>query len=801
MGETAAMPFSVPLAIRVEDAELSDKERGLRIVVWSSVYRSDSGPAAQVDVQDLLTVVPGTNFDTVAPLRVDAVLPSDGGTAANPWPADAYLWFGAHVFAPSADGPLVGARAGTASLSMRDLRDRVVVGGNTVLMKLRLSQMGLEGVYHKMSIRVLSVLGSASETVRQWVCNEVVGPEDFVHALMPHHNDMLAQYVRVMMFPFTDEAESRGLGFRPSHQAITPIHAPIWEANVPVPQWAFWMQTGDRISDDQADNLRIMLRAAFDITLARHNWPGGENAFVRLVKDQLRERGSAYDDTYTFACAVMIDTCALFATQLYYKYDETYIVKRHWFKAPDVTRADVESYHDAAAMRGGDCEDLASLIHRVFRWLCLGDPGLVATSSYWRMYGGWDDVALDTLQNMAYWYVSGGSIGTVTAARVAPGAGGKKQDLIIGGDLDESLPVGGHMWNSMFPVTKMEDLLSRMNPSTIGRGSLRPHYPRSTYPGWIEKMPFLVGEGTGAIYPLILPLQIYMHTNDARAKARDVHLRRLSALRVIQKNTRAIASLQVQRWSDRVDPKSNVRATSFYRRSTNFFTDDFALSGFPYWCTTWTRLTPRVPEGSAAAATAAVGAIPGQSGPGDSPTWGVDMRDQVLASNANAFGRGKPSIAMSMGPATTIEEMASFKSRIRQLRPWEIPRRTPRVESQLRRLIGGYIPAFQRDVDKIVAEHGALTRGAGAGAGAAVAADVDVSRGTLVNAIFRRDEFASDKLRKIVLADLRHIAKRVISASTTLEYLSDDVYSVRLSILMSEKMASSRGKEEEEDDA
>jgi hypothetical protein len=750
--------------VRLEKALLADAEVGLRLVTWSTVLRVDAGRAAEVDVADL---APAADADLV----VSVVLPAGGGTRASPWPSDARVWFGAHVFAKSSEGPIVGARAGDAQLSLRDLREYVATQGADVAMPLRLAQAGLgDGAYSKMTLRIVGFASDAARaTARAWQFAEAPHAAAFDSATLPYHDRVLSDYIRAGLFPFTTEADARRVGFHPSHPSLAPLHAPTWATNVTVPQFAFWMQTGDRITGAAADGLRTVLHTAFDITMARHDWPGGAEAFVALVNKQTAQTDATYDEAYTLACAVMCDTCALLATQMFYKFDETYRVEGgRWFAAPETTRVDVESFHDAMAMRGGDCEDLASMIHRVYRWVQLGDPAFASAASPYTAYGAWNDRALNALQAMAHWYVSGGAVGSVKGARVPPGAGGEVPLLVIDGALDRSLAIGGHMWNVMIPVPRMEALLQRMGNKTKLRNNV-------ATPAWVKFTPVLIGEGTGALYPLVMPLRTYMFTDAARAAARTTHRRRLDALKVIQDDTQILRGLQVQRWSDRVDPIPDVRVNSFYERIAVVYTDDLLLRGTPLTEFWYTRTAPRTPESAAGR----LAALPGER-PTDAPTWGVDVRDMIMAANMGAYGDGKPGVALSAGPVLKPEEAESFKSRIRQLRPWELPRITKSVRDKIAGAFADAISIFQTDIDAVLAapqpaEDGsacAPRRSSGGGGG----------DDTRVNIIFRRNLFLLPMIRERALADIKHIAAKVTKADVTLEYPADDLHSVRLSL-------------------
>ena len=771
----------IPLTVRVEDALLdTEKERGLRISTWNSEYRGDSSAVSYADVTNLRDAQAsaesrGTTYN------LNMVLPRMKGTRENPWAYDATVWVSAQVFAPSAEGPVVGSEAGWAMVSLRSLRDFVVRRKKTLPLQLKLRQSGLQGVYNKMNVRIISIPELFESSIQAWQFAPIPTREAWIRDLLPHHRQKLDEYVTTMIYPFTDEARLRGDYFAPSHEALTPLHAPLWNTNISVPQWMFWHQTGDRPTGRAVRALGAVFVNALDIVLQRHDWKGGKTDFVALVLKQTQNLESEeYDPRYTYACAVLCDVCCLFATQLYYKYDETYVPAQSsgpgggWFSSKSWERLDVESFHDAARMLGGDCEDLASLIHRMFRWLQLGDPALRATAvdgrlrdtEAHRIHGGWRDEGLDALQRMTLWYISGGSIGSVTSARIKPGAGGKKPDLIINGDLDESLDIGGHMWNSMIPVTRAEELLARFDKH--GRKPrLRPYYPRKEYPGWVKFMPYLVGEGTGSLYPLIMPLQTYMPDRDSKARARKIHQRRLTALQVIQFETRSLRRHQVQRWSGDVDPTPDRRPSYFYRRESNFFTDDFANNDIPHWFVTWARRAPRVPE----TATAAVAAIPGGA-PDNRPTWGVDMRDKIMA-DSETFGDGKPNVALIMGPATTPEQMASFETRRKQLCPWKIPASSDAARADVQQRVFVHIPAFQRSVQDILGESGALARSLGS------AEDFSSTR---VNVVFMRDSFGDERERVGALEDLRRIAGKVLRADTVAEYVYDGAHSVRLSL-------------------
>ncbi len=848
----------IRLRVRVEDANLATEERGLRLNAWSSVWRTDPGKSAQASIP-----LPLDDKNNSHPVDINLVVPAGMGGNDHRWPADATLWFGAHAYAPSEVGPLVGGRAGCGGVRFSDLQDRLSSEKpDPILIKLRMSQPGVpkeegEGRYRKMNVRILTFASEASRTaVRGWACEKSVGPFDFVKSKMPLHEKLLSEYVNVALFPYTDIAKAQNLFFRPSHSAVEPIHAPLWMDNVVAPGFAFWTQTGVPFYNEA---MTSFMMTASSTVLERHDWPKGIpelhvasgtfvnkpawRAFVDVVNGQFQRtdpNDTNYSDAFTYAVAALMDTCSLLAVSTFYRYDEVYRVDQHWFRQPTVKKAQTESFQDALAMTGGDCEDVGSLIHRVFRWLQLGDPKHASTDKriYWRAYGGWEDPVLDAMQHIAYWYVSGGGLGSVTAARFKPQPGHVAQ-LLIRSDEDESLPVGGHMWQEALPVTKMETLLRRMNKS--GVGPLRPEYIRDIgrYPGWIKGLPHTVGEGTGSVYPLVLPLIEYMHSEPGRRSAFEKHRNMISALKRVQHKTSVLARIQVERWSDRATPVADARVNYFYRRTTKFSTDDLALHGIPRFDFIWTRKRRRVSEahqeseGTVARISAqalafssgddcgrviktkgrnkttkqiSVGTHDGDTSEGTSegtsdytsededvlffmgktrdfidvpgegdldsrtPSWGVDMRDKIMTANlAVEGGRMHRSVALVAAPPVTNDEMRSFMSRIAQLAPWQQPRRSPRAMKGVQDLLGDAVASFQANAERLVRQQLERT-------------GPSAETSTRVNIIFRRDQFLIPKMQELALQDIGRLEGDIERVETSVEFLDDSVYNVRLSL-------------------
>jgi hypothetical protein len=75
----------------------------------------------------------------------------------------------------------------------------------------------------------------------------------------------------------------------------------------------------------------------------------------------------------------------------------------------------VELFFDAYTYSGGDCEDVASLIHDIYRTLRYGLYDLRDKNIPYKMHGGWNSKLLDYIQKIAFQYINLGELGIVTS--------------------------------------------------------------------------------------------------------------------------------------------------------------------------------------------------------------------------------------------------------------------------------------------------------------------------------------------------------------------------------------------------
>ena len=306
------------------------------------------------------------------------------------------------------------------------------------------------------------------------------------------------------------------------------------------------------------------------------------------------------------------------------------------------------------------------------------------------------------------------------------------------------------MWQESIPVTRVETALMRTN-SKVEHGDLRPKM-RGSYPGWLDRCGHFVGEGTGWTYPMQLPMSTYAHTDEAKARFRELQRRIVDAQNYISHNTEMLKRADAQRYPDRLDPVPDARVNTFYRRCTSMYTDDLALfAGLAHFEIVWTRTNERHSEKESLRTESWFGSSDNSKSSG--MTYGVNLRDRLLMADG---------VGAVLTPAATDDELESFKDRAKHLRPWRQPRRTPEKMQSIRDEFNPVVVAFNRDI-------GAKSTAPGSG------------RGTLISYVFKRNEFLMSKIRTKVAEDI-NVLDRVEAAEAALEAFDDRVFVVRVSL-------------------
>ncbi len=721
-----------------------------RLHWWSSTVRSARHGIAVTDIawQD--------EQQQVSKRAVVAV-PLRAPTAEAPLRADDRVWVQCVVQSPNHEGMYAGARAGAASVLLADVHAAVVRDGRfRATLPLLMEQVtGRGGQPYERGTLEVEVSGDANGGVRAWTF-AAPGAYDLTPGNERRVRRLLELHVMVgSMFPYEQQAARLRIAFEAAAPSVEAIHAPWWQANVRVPGYAYWLAYSAYEPDEPfMENLAR-------VALARHGVSADQ--FVRVVDGQFArgDDGGAYDEQFTLqAVVVTMDACAIPSTSLPYKSDETYLPTART-RAGTGTRwrkRVIESFNDALAMRGDDCEGLGALIHRVARTMKLGMPERRGTRS-WDATGGWRDPVLQRMQRVLSLYASTGVLGSVTAARVG-GAKQRAQPMIINSPEDRAAQIGGHMWQESVPLVELRELMRRASPSQPA--TALPGTARA--PRWHRRLPHTVGEGTGAVHPLLRPVGEYFVRGAAATAADNAKRERAEAERTLHvalqrhvtQRSRYLRMGQMQRVQSRLRDVPDARDSEFYRRATTMFTDELQRFGYNVAEMVWTETAPHARDGD---------------GSGSAWRWGVNARDRMRIGDAD--GRHIGLVVVSGG---TAEEMDAVRSVLRQLPPLTSPTLSASARLKLEQYAAPYVERFQREAQRITAGR---KRGA---------------RHGRVNVIFRRAEFfrarvGAEKdapwLRDALLQDLEAI-ESVYRVRAVFETITDHVYNVRIELYMNE---------------
>ena len=339
-----------------------------------------------------------------------------------------------------------GARAGCTDFLLKELAD---AAGKTLRKDLVLKQLREEGDYSRKGEIELTIAPSSLPSVRQWRFHDF-GVYDYVGKNMEFVDRLMELNIRAGLYPY---AASGDLKFEPVVRNLGGIHLPVWVANVSVPAWVYWHIYSDlTISEVFAVNLA-------QISLDRHALTRDE--FTKISDAQFARKDATYDENFTDVVVASLDSSYILATSLFYKSDETYVVDGYYGSNTNPIKVGLESLNDALREKGDDCEGLAVLNHRIMILLKTGLKEYRGNDA-WNKDGGWKYPVLQRIQRVLFWYISGGSLGSVTAARI----GGEKalnDPLFIDSYEDKHSELGAHMWQESIPVPLFEAMVNRTN--------------------------------------------------------------------------------------------------------------------------------------------------------------------------------------------------------------------------------------------------------------------------------------------------------------------------------------------------
>ncbi len=660
------------------------------------------------------------------------------------------------VQSPNYTGRHVGAHAGAAGFYFRDIYDALEEEGKFENeFELRMPQLIVQGKPYLKGRLYVRVTSQAQSILDEWKFTPVE-PYHLVEANEKPLQKYLESSVDISVFPYTEGAKSIGAHFPPTTDHIGRIHAPVWQNVVATPGFAYWINYTDYAADEP-----FMSNLA-KVALARYHT--SPQWFVDTVDKQFaRGDADAYNEDFTMAAAFTAGMLVLPSVSLSYKGDETYTFSRGLFSS-NTHNTSIEAFSDALRLNGGDCEDVANLIGRVARMLEWGRPELADKTVLWMKKGGWTDPVLQRMQRIAHIYVGVGSLGSVTSQRLEQTMFNKDDEnngykpLIINSREDNESQIGAHMWWEWIPLARFEVLMNIANSS-------KPFslYPNEKRADWEHKIPHLVGEGTGWLYPLILPREEHFTGKSHRIQARRDHEKRLLVYKQILPDARFLNFAQVEQYPKLVKDIPEARLSDFYRRTGSAYTDKFFNEGWNFGEFMWTHLPSRQSSG--------IGARSSSKGEW---SYGVNMRYKLLNSQvagSQAESRESPDfekVALLTVPGLFDEERETIRSLLRQLPP----QRTPQITSERRKNLNEHaMPAvedFQKAADEITGSRRPLR---------------DPNRRDHINLILRGPEFflgaleGYGLLRKGILEDIA-ARKDIYDVKTAFEIITDDIYNV-----------------------
>lgn len=496
-------------------------------------------------------------------------------------PADAAVMFEilASVFNP--DGVRVRIRGGyarimLADLLVRDERKFSVDYFNDWDEKGERTQCG--------TIDVTSV--DFVDTKRESISFAEPTPYSFVDS----NSDFIAKtttcIVARKIVAYTDEAAARGKSFTPLRQILTHVQAPWYNATAGVTYGAvFWM-----LSKTSSDNTEFYDELIGNALFRRNR---DKEYFLSTIENQfvdIKENPEYFNDEFNMVVRIIGDVLCMPSTALPYISDFVDANKRKIMNAsgkaglpkynPKLMKSS-ESWDCAIVRNGGDCEDLARLIHLTFQGLRTGKfaEGSLAAAA----------------QKVLKLYVGCGSLGSV----LSPAMGNDNEPVakkyagpnIIDSEEDKKADVGAHMFYEIHPTWKFVEFLQKTTtnlPDSV--------HGEHREPGWRNLISCIL-EGTGRLDPFQLPAAAASTSPDraVREALVEKETNRRRAIRYLVENSSVTSLMQMTRAQKEMKYVPNARFGDFYMQSTSFATLEFmdSLNTVEFM---WATLGEREPE-------------------------------------------------------------------------------------------------------------------------------------------------------------------------------------------------------------
>jgi len=176
-----------------------------------------------------------------------------------------------------------------------------------------------------------------------------------------------------------------------------------------------------------------------------------------------------------------------------------------------------ESFDDPMRKKSGDCEDLASLIMRVFRHLQENE---------------WKSPELKAAQAISQHYCISAALVSVTARNLKEGHHYKTDEVVINSERDRSANFGAHMTTIATPLFHLGAIVDRNNGKAFSTGEIKLPSGVSAGDPMVQRskeLPVLVGEGTGALFALPLAPEAYVNTTKAKMRVTEEAIKQKDA--------------------------------------------------------------------------------------------------------------------------------------------------------------------------------------------------------------------------------------------------------------------------------
>lgn len=552
-----------------------------------------------------------------------------------PWPRDASVWFQVFAQVKSSEGAYRYEKAGSGVLPLHTLvgsRAESAADDATatvdVPLALQEARIMQPTPLFKGSIRVKYRYGSATGKTGAPVffdAAESFQPEsewDVSERNVKFLEATMMQAVTATIAPFEKPVvqSKTGMagGFEPTDPRLAKIHAPLFVTEACALTGArYWGNLALERDYDPAVYTRLMEIALERDRMAPDSFVERARAFEASPASAGEEEEEAgrpeYDLRLNAVAAVFVSACTVVANAVPYiaDYAELNAGRMHGAAVDAKTGAvlpigatpapkgpaqfskrkshvTTESFDDPLARGADDCEGVSRLTARVY----VGFRDGVFPP---------DNQLLHAAQAIARAYTVTGVLGSVQehARNINEsgkgGKGGMGDQPLIDSPQDAAGGVGAHMWTMFWPTRHLLRLASKTSATRLPRWTDGRTY--RDFPPWHERLPVLVGEGTGMLNPQLLPPAAYQEGLEAKRDAVNVSIRQKEAMVRLMTDARVadlvhaqqlrhdhhadprlhldppgeLAKMQFVREQPTVMEDRNRRVSNFYMRATTLF--------------------------------------------------------------------------------------------------------------------------------------------------------------------------------------------------------------------------------------